>query len=451
MQLGKPGWLKTLLETAVVGHAPDTTSAAALDAVRLSPGPARARRYLRLALRESGLIYGTPADRAGSTGTGGSEEKLYLSVLAALCRIGLNVAHKVEAPPGPRLEQLLLLLAAMAGRLDDAEQMHRRIEGATKKRAWPPPDKLWQGIEEALEERAMSVAGDPYYGLVLHNGALYSDAQLFGQLAIAYFRKGAFPREAAQRRIHFAHAQKALLGQVLIGLVVAERRPSYPARRAILRQLEDLQLPEQLADGLRTFAKKAFDRPPSLKTVLKDVRSQNMKLFILEQVLLASLVDGRRSPREIEFLKTLAMTLGIEREQRKRIELEVAEFYKRHRDVVDVFTVSAGAEVMGEELVDSMQHTLEKNFQALLKEVKETQDLTVLLARAARGQSLTSDEKRRMRAQLVDIAKAVPALAIFAAPGGVLLLIALAKVLPFNLLPSSFQETSDERDEPQEP
>ena len=38
------------------------------------------------------------------------------------------------------------------------------------------------------------------------------------------------------------------------------------------------------------------------------------------------------------------------------------------------------------------------------------------------------------------VAKAIPALAIFAAPGGMLLLVALAKVLPFNLLPSAFQD-----------
>lgn len=44
-----------------------------------------------------------------------------------------------------------------------------------------------------------------------------------------------------------------------------------------------------------------------------------------------------------------------------------------------------------------------------------------------------------MRQELIDLAKAIPALAIFAAPGGLLLLAALAKVLPFSLLPSAFQ------------
>jgi hypothetical protein len=87
---------------------------------------------------------------------------------------------------------------------------------------------------------------------------------------------------------------------------------------------------------------------------------------------------------------------------------------------------------------------VEKNFRRLMQEIRETGELSVLLTRAARGQALTAEEKKRMRAQLIDVAKAIPALAIFAAPGGLLLLILLAKVLPFSLLPSAFQEQEEE-------
>jgi hypothetical protein len=440
MELGKRGWLRDLLERTVTAHRRDETSSAAKKSAALARPLARSRAYLRLALRESGLLYGTPS-KGGQDGSG-AEEKLFFAVLESLCGIGLDLAFRAQAPVGPRVEQLLLLLAAMGGRLDDAEDIHR----ALKRKGGAVPEKLWRRVEEALEGRAMSLAGDPYYGLVLHNGALFSDAYLFGRLCIAYFSTLGFPREAAERRLRQAAQQKALLAQVLIGLVCADRRPSFPARRAILRQVEDLKLPEDVADALHAFARKAFERPPVLKGMLKDVRSRELKRFILEQALLASLVDGRRSPREIDFMSALSAQLGFTLEQRKALELEVAEFYARHRDVVDVFTVAQGAEVMGEELVDTMQATLEKNFQALLNEVKETGELSVLLARAARGQKLTRDEKRRMREQLLDVARAVPALAIFAAPGGILLLIALAKVLPFSLLPSSFREAKDEGD-----
>jgi hypothetical protein len=446
MELGERGWLKVVLTRTVSMHARDEVSPAAKRSAALPTPRARAGAYLRLALRESGLLYGTPSklgEGAGGLG-GGAEERLFVAVLEALGRIGLDLAHRLQAAPGPRVEQLLLLFAAVAGRLDDAEEIHRRIENAFKKKGWPLPDKLWRRVEEALEARAISLSGDPYYGLVLHNGALFCDAHLFGRLAISYFSSESFSRDAAERRLRFAAQQKALVAEVLIGLVCAERRPSFPARRAILRQIEDLKLPDDVHEALHAFARRAFERPPSLERALKTVRSRSLKRFILEQALLASLVDGRRSPKEIDFLAALAAQLGICVEDRKALELEVAEFYARHRDVVDVFTVSAGAEVMGEELVDSMQATLEKNFQALLNEVKETGELSVLLARAARGQKLSREEKRRMREQLLDVARAVPALAIFAAPGGVLLLIALAKVLPFSLLPSSFREAKDE-------
>ncbi len=90
----------------------------------------------------------------------------------------------------------------------------------------------------------------------------------------------------------------------------------------------------------------------------------------------------------------------------------------------------------------ALRLTLEKNLRRLMVEVRETGELSVLLSRAARGQKLNREERQQMRAQLLDLAKAIPALAIFVAPGGVLMLIVLARVLPFSLLPSAFQEAT---------
>jgi len=49
-------------------------------------------------------------------------------------------------------------------------------------------------------------------------------------------------------------------------------------------------------------------------------------------------------------------------------------------------------------------------------------------------------KKQKVQEQLIDVAKSIPALAIFALPGGGILLPVLIKVLPFNILPSSFQD-----------
>ena len=74
-----------------------------------------------------------------------------------------------------------------------------------------------------------------------------------------------------------------------------------------------------------------------------------------------------------------------------------------------------------------------------MKEIGETKELSELLLKAT-TKPLTVEEKQKVQDQLIDVAKSIPALAIFALPGGGILLPVLIKVLPFNILPSSFQD-----------
>jgi hypothetical protein len=418
------GWLTALLDQAVAAHPlPPPGSEAAEALGNLSrPARARARAYLRKSLRESGLLFGAPAQvEASSIPAASSREALLYAVIATFARIALDIAGLVQAPPGPRREQLLMLFAATLG-----------VQSASE-------------VESSIERRAKSLARDPLHGLVLHNAAGYVDAQIFGRLAIRFFSKGELKQSNVNRLLQLAAREKSLLFEVLTALASAERKPTFMGRRAILHQIKWLELPRPLAAELRRKIKRAFKIPPELESIVLPVRSAELRRFILEQTILASLVEGRRSPQEIEFIRRLASALRFGPDESTRVEFEMAEFYAKNVSVVDVFRVAAGAEKMGEELVASIQQTLEKNFYRLMQEVRETGELSVLLTRAARGQRLTSEERRKVRAQLIDVAKAIPALAIFAAPGGILLLIVLAKLLPFNILPSAFQEDPEKK------
>jgi hypothetical protein len=185
--------------------------------------------------------------------------------------------------------------------------------------------------------------------------------------------------------------------------------------------------------------KEVFRERPDLDVLVRPVRSLPLRRFILQQTLLASLVEGRRSPAELAFLRALARALRISPEGLREVEGEVAEFYAENRSVLDVFAVKDNAASLGDEWVSGVLRSLDENAKALLLEARMMGELGVFLGKLAIGQSLTPDEKRRMRLELIDLAKAIPALAIFAAPGGLLLLAALAKVLPFSILPSAFQ------------
>ena len=87
----------------------------------------------------------------------------------------------------------------------------------------------------------------------------------------------------------------------------------------------------------------------------------------------------------------------------------------------------------------AFEKVIKQNGAAVLTELRESREALVLLFRIARGGTLTPDEQARLRSQLADFARTIPALGIFALPGGMVLLPILAKSLPWSLLPSAFR------------
>jgi hypothetical protein len=431
IDLGKSGWLLALLEDVVARHARGPLP----EAPPLAQPKARARAYLHRALRDSGLVYGTPELPENAHRGGAPEQTLFLAVLRTLAQLALDTAVLFDAPPGPRALQLVRMFALWTGELKLADAI------ATQLATGPHLSRrLLSRVETALSKRSLSISSDRLYGLLLHNGATYVDAQLFAHLSLDVWSGRTLGRSSFRRLLAVAARQKALLVEVLTALACAERPPSSTERRAILRQVEDLRLPRRLERQLRARLSRAFLKPLDLVALVAPVRSQEMRRFVVEQTVLASLVEGRRSAKELAFVRGLAGHLGFSLEALREVEAEVAEFYAHHRSVVDVFTVQDNAALLGEELVDSMLGTVDRSVHVLLTEAQQMGELSGLLRRLARGQPLSASERRRMRSQLLDLAKALPAVAIFAAPGGMLLLAALVKVLPQSFLPAAFQE-----------
>ena len=87
----------------------------------------------------------------------------------------------------------------------------------------------------------------------------------------------------------------------------------------------------------------------------------------------------------------------------------------------------------------AIRRAVMENRQSLADEIRRKRDLYDLLRGWAIGRELSADEWKRVRYQLTDISKAIPALAIFVLPFGGLLLIMIMKFLPPVLLPDLFR------------
>ena len=92
--------------------------------------------------------------------------------------------------------------------------------------------------------------------------------------------------------------------------------------------------------------------------------------------------------------------------------------------------------------IEEIKILLQKNKLRFLNEVQESKELVSLLKKSVL-EPLTKEEKKKVKEQMLDICKAVPAFTIFLLPGGGLLLPLLVKLIP-TILPSSFRTDIEE-------
>lgn len=91
--------------------------------------------------------------------------------------------------------------------------------------------------------------------------------------------------------------------------------------------------------------------------------------------------------------------------------------------------------------VEEIKELLQKNKQRLNKELQQSKEAMALIKKSTYS-TLTDEEKEKVKVQLLDICKAIPAFAVFMLPGGALLLPLLIKLIP-DILPSAFRDEED--------
>ncbi len=306
-------------------------------------------------------------------------------------------------------------------------------------------------IERALEAagRALRLRfhppGDPKGGLPLHHGQVAVLRRHLARVAMGAHRTGALDAEALARHRAFAHRELVLLVEAQASLLAAAGpAPDQAALDVRHRQLARLGLPRaELREARRATG---APRPAAVLAAAAPVRTRH---FLLEQLLLAQLRAGLPAEPSTRFTDAFAAGAGLDAADLAAAQVEAAAEHDDHlawleavgpAGQTDWQAVAAQWEEAADVAVEKVTDAVTQNLEAVVSEIRETGELGQLLAKAAAGGALSAEEKRKVKEQLIDLAKAVPALAIFAAPGGMLLLPLLAKLLPFSVLPSSWDK-----------
>ena len=88
--------------------------------------------------------------------------------------------------------------------------------------------------------------------------------------------------------------------------------------------------------------------------------------------------------------------------------------------------------------IDEIKELLHRNKLRLYQELSQSKEAMSLIKKSTHT-SLSEEEKLKIKIQLLDICKAIPAFAVFMLPGGALLLPLLIKLIP-DIFPSAFKE-----------
>lgn len=164
-----------------------------------------------------------------------------------------------------------------------------------------------------------------------------------------------------------------------------------------------------------------------------------VRRFFLEAVMMTMLIDRDISTSEERFLAQVVESLGLWEDELQQGMMALEVFLLQKEDSLQILKDRSFVFNLGENLKERATLMVRKNLKRIVNEIHETQDLYNLLIKSTKS-NLSTEEKARVKSQLMDILKTIPTLAIFALPGGGILLPVLIKLLPFNLLPSSFED-----------
>lgn len=178
-----------------------------------------------------------------------------------------------------------------------------------------------------------------------------------------------------------------------------------------------------------------------VNTYLDDLKgnfSSSERQYFIDIVSLAAWEDHKIEYTESDFIKEIAKVLELDQVIVKNAINHVALFFEQHKDSVSLFKTANPILQFFDNSHQLVRRLIKRNSKRLLRELSESKELIYLLSKSTTT-DLTDQERRKIKEQLLDIFKSIPSLAIFALPGGAILLPIFIKLIP-TLLPSAFDD-----------
>ncbi|GLB51688.1 hypothetical protein NBRC110019_07270 [Neptunitalea chrysea] len=162
------------------------------------------------------------------------------------------------------------------------------------------------------------------------------------------------------------------------------------------------------------------------------------KRYLLDMTCMTVWDDKNLEIAEIDYIKNLGNYLNISNEEINKSILTVYDFFDTNKEDLKYLNNPNPVKNFYDNSSTMVKNLITRNSKRLLLELSQSKELVVLLSKST-SKELNTEEKQKVKEQLLDICKTIPSLAIFLLPGGSVLLPLLIKFIP-KLLPSAFDD-----------
>lgn len=164
--------------------------------------------------------------------------------------------------------------------------------------------------------------------------------------------------------------------------------------------------------------------------------------YLLDLCSLSLWDDEKIDKHERLFIMEFCTIMGLDEKGYLEAILAVQTFITTYGDEISYLNYSNPVKHFYNQTTSTVSHLITRNSNRLVKEIKESGELVVLLGKST-TRDLSKQERKVVKKQLLDICKSIPSLAVFLLPGGGLLLPILVRLIP-KMLPSAFNENLED-------
>lgn len=388
------------------------------------PEGLRKLHFMHLTLGHSGIIFGYPMDLIFGNELDDSkwtnEEKLKLLLFESHLFVYLQIHNDHIFDRSEFIESLVGFY-----KVHNASSI-QKIFARIKKES---PDEMLESVLVKRVDIKTNLLDNKWWVNSLNNAFVYLDVILFDD----------FVHKSKEEALtnYDVYAENALIAVTLSaysdGLIEDKEKDLFNVFLASAH----------LEDEDREKAKERFRNGAEMDDFSYFVKGHwLLKRFLLDIAVLTIFSTQETLEEEIEFLEDLCEHLEIDTFELEESLRIVENFMLKSKDNVTFLSEISKYDKVYASLTKRWTKVILRNRDKLSNEMRESKEL-VKLIKKSRSSELSKEEKAAVKLQFKDLAKSIPALAIFMLPGGVILLPLVLKIIP-DLIPSAFKENEIE-------